>query len=204
MSIFKEKITLIADIFPILRTSKNRVKQISKKSTFRGPFKNQHVKGEQTVLKSERHHFYHIYWALLRQLSWKKYLLVTWKVLKMFANIFFANDKYSLLNSDNLRQPIQMQLSQKRKIFSQFVSAFLKMQIQFCKFSEKDNPHSWYISKIRDSETVVNQISKKSPFIDPFGKQHLRGTKHCWNVSHTTLIILIDYCKDNWVEKRFS
>ena len=31
----------------------------------------------------------------------------------MFANILTDDDKYSLLNRDNLRQPIQMQLTQK-------------------------------------------------------------------------------------------
>ena len=37
-----------------------------------------------------------------------------------------VNDKHCLLNSDNLTQPIEIQLSQKQKIFSQFSFAFLK------------------------------------------------------------------------------
>ena len=36
------------------------------------------------------------------------------------------NDKHNLLNSDNLTHPIQIQLSQKQKIFSEFSFAFLK------------------------------------------------------------------------------
>ena len=36
--------TLIADVFPELRTPKNVVKEISKKSPFRGPFQKQHAK----------------------------------------------------------------------------------------------------------------------------------------------------------------
>ena len=36
-----------------------------KKSRFRGPFENQHGKGDQTLLKPEIHHLYHIYWWLL-------------------------------------------------------------------------------------------------------------------------------------------
>ena len=80
----------------------------------------------------------------------------------MFANILTANDKYFLLNSDNLRKPIQMQLSQKKKIFFQFFFAFLKIQIQFYKFSEKDDPHSWYICEITDSDTPLLIKSLKS------------------------------------------
>ena len=51
---------------------------------------------------------------------------MTGKVLIMFFNILTADDKYSVLNRDSLRQPIQMQLSQKQKTFSQVFSAFLK------------------------------------------------------------------------------
>ena len=40
------------------------------------------------------------------------------------VNTFTADDKYSLLKRDNLTQPIQMQLSQKQKIFLNFVLYF--------------------------------------------------------------------------------
>ena len=43
--------TIIADIFPILQTPKNVVKQIFKKSPFRQPFQKQHVKGDQTIFE---------------------------------------------------------------------------------------------------------------------------------------------------------
>ena len=49
----------------------------------------------------------------------------------MFVKILSAHDKYSLLNRHNLRQPIQMQLSQKKKGFSPFVAAFLKARLNF-------------------------------------------------------------------------
>ena len=81
---------------------------MSKKSRFRGPFDNQHCKGDQTLLKSEQHHLYDIYWSLWTQESWKKSLLVRWKILRMFVNTLTADDKCFLLNRDNLRQPIQM------------------------------------------------------------------------------------------------
>ena len=70
----------------------------------------------------------------------------------MFVNTLSANDKYSLLNRENLTEPIQMQLSQKRKIFSQFLSAFLKSSLNVERFQKKDDPHSWCISDVRDSE----------------------------------------------------
>ena len=60
----------------------------------------------------------------------------------MFVNIFSGDDKYSLLNRDNLRRPIEMQLSPKEETFSQFVSAFLKANLNFEIFQEKDDNHS--------------------------------------------------------------
>ena len=47
------------------------------------------------------------------------------------VNTFTSDDKYSLLNRDNLTQPIQMQLPQKQKTFFQFVSAILKFKLNF-------------------------------------------------------------------------
>ena len=51
--------------------------------------------------------------------------------LRLFLNTLTADDKYSLLNKDNLRQPVQMQLPQKQKTFARFVAAFLKCSLNF-------------------------------------------------------------------------
>ena len=55
----------------------------------------------------------------------------------MFINILTVNEKYSLFSRDNLRHPIQLQLSQKDKKFSQFVSAFLKSRLNIEYFPKK-------------------------------------------------------------------
>ena len=63
-----------------------------------------------------------------------------------------ADDKHYHLNRDNLTQPIQMQLSQKEKTFSELFFAFLKSSLNFTHFPKKDDLHSWCISKIKGSE----------------------------------------------------
>ena len=125
LNIFKRKITLVADIFPKLRTPKNVVRSMSKKSRFTEPFQKQDGKGTQTLLKSERQHLYHIYWYLIRQLSCKKSLLMICKILTQFLNTTTADGKYSFLNRDNLTQPIQVQLSWKQNFL--FQSFFLNI-----------------------------------------------------------------------------
>ena len=52
--------TLIADLFPKLRTPENVVRYMFKKSRFKGPFERQHGKRVQTLLRYERQHRYHI------------------------------------------------------------------------------------------------------------------------------------------------
>ena len=79
---------------------------MSKKRRFSVPFKKQHGKQAQTLFKYEGRHFYQIYWSLRRQLSLKKFLLVICKILRLFAETFNSDQKYCLLNRDNLREPI--------------------------------------------------------------------------------------------------
>ena len=45
-------------------------------------------------------------------------------ILKLFVNTLTVNDKHYLLNRDNLTQEIQMQLSEKRKNFLNFLLHF--------------------------------------------------------------------------------
>ena len=70
----------------------------------------------------------------------------------MFVNTLTADDKYSLLNRDNLTQPIRTPLSQKIKAFSQFFLAFSKSTLNFEHFQKKDDPLSLFISEITHSE----------------------------------------------------
>ena len=74
------------------------------------------------------------------------------KILRLFVNTLTADDKYSLLNRDNLTQSIQTLLSQKQKTFSQIFSSFLKSTLNSEHFQKKDDPHSQCISEITVSE----------------------------------------------------
>ena len=79
-------------------------------------------------------------------------MLVLWKILGLFLNALTDDEKYCLLYRDNLTQAIQILLSQKKKTFSQFFSAFLKSTLNFEHFQQKDDPHSRCISQITVSE----------------------------------------------------
>ena len=144
--------TLIAEVFPKLRSPKNKVRWMSTKSRFKASFGKQHSKRAQTLLKFAWQYLHHISWSLWRKLTCKKSLFVTCKMLRLFSNSLSADGKYSLLNRDNLTTPIQMQLSRKQKTFSEFFAAFLKSSLNFEHFLKKGDPHCWCISDTTDPE----------------------------------------------------
>ena len=85
--------------------------EMSKKPRFRTSFRSQHVKGSQTLVKSVREHFYHIFLSLWGKLIWKLYPLVICDILGTFVNTLTVDDEYPLWNYESLLLPIQMQLS---------------------------------------------------------------------------------------------
>ena len=125
---------------------------MSKKSRFRGPFDKEHGKRAETLLKSVWHHVYHIYWCLGMKWRLKKSLWVICKILGLFVNLLTADNKYSVLNRENLLQEFQMQLSQKPKIFSEVFFEFFEFRFNFAHFEKKDDPQSWCIFKLTECQ----------------------------------------------------
>ena len=80
--------------------------------------------------------------------------LVIYKTLGLFINILTADDKYSLLNKDNLAQPIQMQLS-KKKMFSKLFSSFFKCRSNFEHFEKKMTFIDYVFPKLRTVKHIV-------------------------------------------------
>ena len=126
-----------------------------KKSRFTGHFEKQHRKRAEPLFKSVWQHLYHIDWSLPSQLNWKKSLFLTCQILGLLLNTLAAGERNPFLNRGNLTIPIQMQLYQKRKIFSQFFAAFLKSRIKLKYLKKKDDPHIFCISETTASENVV-------------------------------------------------
>ena len=73
----------------------------------------------------------------------------------LLVNTLAADEKHSVLNRENLTIPIQMQLSQKQKTFSQIFAPVLKSRLNFKDFLSKDEPHRFCILEVTDSENVV-------------------------------------------------
>ena len=82
--------------------------------------------------------------------------LLTCQILGLLVNTLSADEKYSLLNRDNLTIRIQTRLSQKEKTFSEFFASFFKSRGNFEHFDKENNPCRFCHFEIRDSENLVS------------------------------------------------
>ena len=81
--------------------------------------------------------------------------LLTGQILGLLVTTLAVKEKYSVLNRDNWTMPIQIQLSQEQKSFSESLAAFSNSTLNFEDFERKGNPHKFCISEFTDSENIV-------------------------------------------------
>ena len=89
-------------------------------------------------------------------------------MLGLFVIPLTAYDKYSLLNSTNLLQQLQIQLSEKIKIFSEFLSwHFLNLESILNIFRKKTDLEADVFLNLRIPKNVVRYMSIKFLFQRP-------------------------------------
>ena len=124
MNIFKKKVTVTANVLPKLGTPKNVVKKCLKSTVSLHPSTSNMVNEPKHCSNPKGGPVTIFINHCKGNWVFRKAFLVIDKMITLFVNTFTANDKYSLLNRDNLTQPIQIELSQKQKTFSQFFLKF--------------------------------------------------------------------------------
>ena len=144
--------SVLASLYPKLLFRKEVATETSGRSCFTTPFDNQRVNGFQTPLKVARHHLYPLFPWISGKLSWKETALLWSKILRLFANTFTADNKYSCRYIQNFLQQRQTPISEKRKSFSGLFIAFLKCAWNLEHFQKKDECPRLIISGINFSE----------------------------------------------------
>ena len=174
---------------------------MSKKSRFRGCFDKQYGKRAQALLKSASQHLYHIHRSLPRKLSWKKSLLLTCQILGLLVNTLAADEKYPVLNRDNLTIPIEMQLSQKQKVFLNFLLLFWSLPETLNVFAKKMTLIAFVFLNLRTPKTRLHKCLKSPASEDPLENNMVNVPKHCSNLHHSTFIRFFNHYQVNWVGK---
>ena len=142
LNVLKKKMIVIANAFPKLQTVKIFVRPLSKKRRFKTCSHTQHVKASQILARSPWERFDHVLSSFSEKLISKLSPLVLGQILRVFVNTLTADDKYPFEDCENLPLPIQMQLSGKRKTFSEFFVPFLESTSNFKHYKGKDDRHS--------------------------------------------------------------
>ena len=170
---------------------------ISKNSRFRGPFNKEHGRGAQALLKRESQHLYWTHWSLPSELPLKKSLLLTWKILGLSVNTLATDENSPVLNRDNLRIPIPIQLFQKKKFFSQFLAAFLKSRLNFKHFEQKMTLMPFVCWNLRTPKTLLDKFLKRPILEDRLTSETADVPKHCWNLHQSMFILFTNHYQVN-------
>ena len=72
---------------------------------------------------------------------------------------------------------IQMHLSQKEKIFSEFFSAFSESALNFEHFQKKRIFIAYVFPKVPTTKNVLRQMPKSSRFTEPVDRRHGKWAK---------------------------
>ena len=167
---------------------------MSKNTRFRGCFDKQHGKRAQGLLKSASQHLYQIHWLLATKLCSKMSLLLTCQILGLLVNILATNEKYLVLNRNNLTIPTQIQLSEKQKTLSEFFPALLKSKLNLKYFEKKNMTLTAFVfPKLRTLKTWLDKCLKSLVEEGPSESNMVNVPNHCCNLHHRFFTIIIDH-----------
>ena len=97
------------------------------------------------------------------------------KILRLFVKTLTVDDTHYLVNRHNLTRPIQKQLSQKEKTFSQFFFAFLKSILNYKHLPKKQKILiADVFPEIPALKNILSKMSKKPCFRGPLDIQRCK------------------------------
>ena len=96
------------------------------------------------------------------------------EILGVFLNTLAAHAKYPVQDWNNLQLPIQMQLSEKRKTFSQIFLPVLECTSNFKYFRKSTIVIANVFPKLQTVKIFVRLLCKKPFFRTRFDNQHVK------------------------------
>ena len=142
-------------------------------------------------------------WVItVKVIELQKSLLDSSNFLRPFLNTLTADDTYYVNSKDKWMQTIQMHLSQKQNIFSEFFSTFFESALNFKHFQKKRWPSElMYFRNYRQRKTRLDKCLKTPVSEDVSTGDMVNSPKHGFNLNESAFIILSDHCEGNWVVK---
>ena len=134
------KMTLIAFVFRNYGLGKTWLDKCLKRPVFEQPSATNMVKDPKHCRNLNDRSFI-IFFITLKEIELGNVSLSDMWNVRNVPNTLTPHGKLSFCNSQNLLQPIQIQLSQKQETCSQCFAKFLKFTWNFEHFEKKDDPH---------------------------------------------------------------
>ena len=134
-------------------------------------------------------------------MHWKKSLLVTHKILRLFVKRLRVDEKHYLLNRDNLPEPIQIQLSKKEKTFPEIIFAFFKSILYFEHLPKKMTLIAYVFPEYRFQKTWFGEWIKSRVSEDPQTDNTANVSEHYCNLNDSTFTIFINHREDSFIRK---
>ena len=176
--ILKEKIIIIANVFPKLETVKNLVRPLSKNRRFKTRFDSQHVKASKILAKSPWEHIYHVFSSFSGKFISKISPLLIGEILGVFVHTVTADDKYPVQDCENLPLPIIWKTKNFSSIFFFFLFFHFWNLHPILKVLKKNMIVIPYVfPKLKTVKNLAKPLSKKRRFRKRFDSQHVKTSQ---------------------------
>ena len=147
------------------------------RSCFRTPFQSQGVHRSQTLLKPSLQQFYSNFPLIQDKLSWKTSLLVRSEILGLFGNTLTTITSVLVIVEGNSRNKFKRYYLKNGKHFLTFLFHFCNLYEILRISQQKDQLHSFNISKVTEHEKCRYFDTQSFCFRTPFQSQRVHGSK---------------------------
>ena len=175
LNFLKEKMIVIANVFPKFHTLKIFVRKLSQEHRLRAGFGSQHLKVSQLLAKSPRERFYHVLLSFSGKLIWNFSPLVSGEILGMFFKTLTADGKYPVQGCENLQFPIKMQLFEKH--FLKFLFHFWILHQVLNILKEKMIVRANVFPKLQTVKIFLTKLSQERRFRTGLGSQPVKASE---------------------------
>ena len=110
-NVFKKKKIVIANVFPKLASVQGLVTPLTIQRRLKSSFDSQHINRFKTLVKSSWENSDHMFSSLWREIFWKTFPWLKFRIIGLFVNIWTVDYKYPVPDCGNFLFPIQIQLS---------------------------------------------------------------------------------------------
>ena len=177
LNVLKEKMIVIANVFPKLQAVKIFVRRLSKKRRFRTRSDSQHVKASQILAKSSWERFYHVFSSFSGKLIWKMSPIVSSEILGFLLKHWMTMASMLFKIARICNSQFKCNYLKNEKLFRNFLFHFSNLH-QILNLLKKRAIVIANISpKLKTVKNFVRPISKKRCFRTRFDSQHVKASQ---------------------------